>query len=156
MLRKQTPIRDDEFKLPCGVYHFGNYNKMPEPWIEVTRDFYFHWGTMWVLDAIESRQITPYHTPELFGKNQKNGFFPIRIEWYWWGGVAVALPRKWHIATTYERELPGNPSTIYEGEIRYFRIGCVHDFKEYKTEGMFMHYTKCIKCGREWSYDSSG
>lgn len=154
MLSKLVRIDQADFKLPTGVEDFGNYNKMPEPWVEVTRDFYFNWGTMWILDAVESRQITPIHTPELFKPGQRNGFFPVRIEWYWWGGVAVNLPQKWRVAA--RDTWPDNGGVIYEGEIRYFRLGCVHDFKEYKTEGMHMHYTQCTKCGKKWGYDSSG
>lgn len=147
MLSKQVRIPESEFKPPQGVEDFGNYNKMPEPWVEVTRDFYFNWGTMWVLDAIESRQITPHHTPELFEPEQKNGFFSVRIEWYWWGAVAVANPTKWGIGP--------NGGVEYKGEIRYFRIGCVHDFRKVSGD-MHFHNTECTKCGRKWSYDSSG
>ena len=148
--------RELEDIKPNGVTEWGNYNKMPEPWREVTRDWYYHRSGVWILKAIDVRQITPNHTPALFKPGQKNGFFPIRIEWYWNGGLGVWLPsHDWRSATEEERA-NGSYHIVHNSEPRYFWIGCEHDFREYKTEGMHMHFTKCTICGQEWSYDSSG
>jgi len=39
--------------------------------------------------------------------------------------------------------------------VRYFFIGCQHDYQEYSPR-MFEHHYKCKKCGFEYEVDSSG
>ena len=72
----------------------------------------------------------------------------------WWGYVVNAARGKWSNGSGYV--------------LRFFKVGCKHEFKEIShhearekhginpTYGMFDHIHVCQKCGRIMRYDSSG
>lgn len=153
VITRHVGVDEGEFTPPLGVVDVGHYNKMPEPYREVSAHDYWHWPQIWIVDFSESRQITGYHNPEL---TSKGGYLDVKIQWSWWGGFGIHGPKKWELNNGEDIPfLEGN--IIYDlTGIRYFMFGCKHDFQEVARKGMHYHQTKCVHCGMNWNYDSSG
>lgn len=138
LYRLERPGKTETLVLPLGVASYGDYNSMPAPWREI--DYAeFKRQNIWTTNYVDQRQITHRGTPELVEDDRLGIFFSVKIEWSWWGALAI----HW-------------PEVFSEKPIRYFLIGCAHDFKQYALEGQHYHKTRCWKCGMLWSYDSSG
>lgn len=102
--------------------------------------------------AIEYRQIIPKRPEGTKGVQVHNKVYSIRI--YWMNtepGQADGFAMR---------------NDYYEGKVRYYRVGCDHDYKELSVAearkkghshfGNCYHVTECAHCKRIFAYDSSG
>ena len=123
----------------------GNYNNLPTPNKEVTVDEFISTHAYYSPNNIEFRQIR-------FGERIQN----THIYWFHDKAFAIAWPNRW---TLKENKM------IYTEPVRYYRIGCDHEFKELTRdecrarniphEGRCWHVVECPKCGQMDAYDSS-
>lgn len=116
MIQKLVNIPKEEFTPPIGVTDVGSFNLMPEPFEEISRDEYLHRTGPYTMHYLEFRQVR-HLAPHLAS---------IYIEWYAYNGYAVMAPNKWHTRREDEGEGYG---LVWEEDVRYFRIGCPHKWK---------------------------
>lgn len=132
----------DEIVAPW-LEDFGDFNNMPKPFVEITVDEYIYKKHA-VVNYREYRQIS------------HDNIGSVDIEWFHDFGLAVRYPTNWKLE---------NNKIIYKEPIRYFKIGCIHSFKELSYEkckelsiphsGKCFHVCKCDLCGIINSHDSS-
>jgi hypothetical protein len=145
-------VHCDEATLPDGLVDRGHFNEMPSPWREASVSEYVRQRGCYSPAYFESRNVLQQTADGVTIGN-------ITIEWYHNVGFAIRMPNKWH----YDRSEVGK--IVYDEPIRYFRIGCEHDYTELSQAecrargiqhmGHCWHVTECGKCGHIESYDSS-
>ena len=166
MIYQLIPAKEEDFTPPPGVEYDARFNHIPKPCKEISRHRYIHSASIWSPRWREYRQVR-----DLPGMEPNASGFPlahVRIEWYWFGGLVTLYPSKWHTATDADREADPLVGTglVWEGEIRYFLIGCEHTYRRMTAEeikeaggrhlGQHDNWEVCSKCGLVNHYDSSG
>lgn len=130
--------------IPFGTWD-GHYNHMPTPFVEITENEYMHRTGGSVPEYQWHQQITDIPGVKTM---MSLTFFKFKDNVY-----AVSAPSAWRCATPEEKEA-GEYSIIYTQPRRYFRIGCIHEYKE-KTLSKCFHEWTCVKCGFSKKVDSS-
>lgn len=135
---------------PEWISDMGTYNSLPKPHYEVTQHDFIYYLSIYSIREIEHRQLRDYE-----------GYLDCYIFWFSDCALAILLPTEWDY-----REGETFSGFIYKKPIRYFYIGCKHDFEELSPEeckklgiphhGMCWHVVRCKKCGIIRAYDSSG
>jgi len=117
---------------------FGNYNKMPRPFQELSEGEFWYQYRSWVPLYIEDRQIH-----DLIPNEMKT----LQIFWFSDCGLAIQFPDKWDY----------KPNLHYVDKPKFYRIGCEHSFEELPnhTGWRCYHTYKCQICGHTYSVDSS-
>jgi hypothetical protein len=129
----------------------GGYNREPKGMVEISEaEFAQSAYFVWMAEAIETRQIITSVNDAVY--SARRGMYPLMIFWM----------------DTDPKQASGFAirHDYYEGKIRYFRVGCDHDYGELSQKearkrgiahfGNCYHVTECKKCGKILSYDSSG
>lgn len=161
MITKLVTAKNEEFKPPLGVVDYDNhYNHMPGPFREISWHDFVHKASIWSPQWQEFRQVRGLPGYE------ERALVAVRIGWYWFGGLGTVYPRKWRTATEQERAEPLGPKIIWEEPIRYFLIGCEHDWRRMTAEEISSYggrrvsqhdnFEVCTICGLNQYYDSSG
>lgn len=127
---------------------FGTYNIMPTPCIEIDENDYIILTQLYVPNYIEFRQVL--NIPDA------STILSTQIYWYYNFAIAIVYPDNWGL----ERD-----KVKYDTGLRYFRIGCEHDFRELTRKeclnreidhyGMCYHVYECENCGVIEAHDSS-
>lgn len=115
----------DAMDKPDWLESFGNYNNWPKPVKKISMSEFYS-EQIYPVEYLEHRQII----------DDTEGYMNATVYWYWNAAYIVVSPG-------------------HKKRPQYFRVGCDHNFEEYKCEG-FMHFTTCSKCGLGHVYDSSG
>src|SRR5690349_19257611 len=86
-------------QLPVGkaLTDFGNYNRLPEPFFEVTEHEFYHSRGMAVPRWISHYQVRDKDQCDRLGVDQ-NRYLGVVIEWYSDRGYGIIWPSKWECA----------------------------------------------------------
>ena len=163
-IEKIEKVSYGDFTPPLGVSEWTeHYNEMPGPYHEISWHEWTHRANIWGSRWREFRQVAG-----LPGFPER-ALPSVRIEWYWFGGLAVVHPTSWTIAT--ERDAALDPlievgQTIYKESARYFYIGCKHRWRRMTDDELAERgwhridrhdqIEVCVDCGMPQRYDTSG
>jgi hypothetical protein len=154
----------NEFTPPAGVTDYDtHHNHMPGPYHEISWHEYQHRANIWSPRWREFRQVAglPGFSSTALPR--------VRIEWYWFGGLATVAPSRWRIAN--EQDAIDDPlvelgSTFYREPARYFYVGCPHKWRRMTDEELAARgwhkidrhdqIEVCVDCGMPQRYDTSG
>lgn len=102
--------------------------------------------------AVEHRQIIPKRPKHTKGVQTNNQVYSLLI---FWMNTEPGQADGFAMRNDY-----------YEGRMRYYRVGCDHDYQELSVAearkkghmhfGNCYHVTECAHCKRIFAYDSSG
>lgn len=156
---KVVTIDKKEFTIPSWIKTMGreyedrftgeikvqDYNYLPEPWVEITEDEYWHFTRNYEPKYIDFRQVWLNHEVGLTPSNS-TALLSTFIYWFHDRAIAVIPPNRWDIqdGKVHWTERP-----------RFIRIGCLHDNKESKQVSMHYREWKCLDCGYSEGVDSS-
>jgi len=139
-------IIENPWTAPDGT----DYNTFPVGWREVTEKEYAQYGTTYIPEYIETRQMFRVKDDDVTGRDNflTNKIMSATLFWFRDKTGWAIVPNFW------------------EGSIRYFRFGCDHEYKELSMSesakrgvhhfGNCYHVRECKKCGHIYAYDSSG
>ena len=134
MFLKLVHVQEKDVKIPTVAR--PGYNKLPEPYHEISEDEFFKRMAHFSADYKEFAQIA------LPGETS------VRNCNTWWfsdGGFLQAFPMQWGLI---------GGKFKYTEKSRYFRLGCEHDFDRVNVGNCLNSYT-CKKCGYSETIDSS-
>lgn len=153
-MNKATPTQQQKsviegtgvkFPVPEYVTDPGTFNKMPTPWIEVEGpEEVLGLLGMYGIQFTEFRQIMPYRGPKTYTDHYKGNpesKYHIDLQILWGVDMAVAYSRS-HM----EHYLEKGETKQRWTPIRWFRIGCIHEWKQTCDDGWVMT-RQCQKCG---------
>jgi hypothetical protein len=159
-LKRVHASEHDKEPLPQWLNSWGTYNTMPEPWVEISHDQFWH-QNIYVHHAEEFRQVvldrySKDHPDRerIAGLAGPLGMVELKIQWGHDGAFAIVRPR-FRSATKDERAANGGCACHFE-QPRYLRIGCQHDDVRTRNVGNCLNEYRCTKCGRVHVVDSSG
>jgi len=139
----------EEWFQPVWVDDIGDYNRMPRPYEQCSSDEYYQHAGTYHPQYVESRQVLDLVQNETFNN--------VTIEWYNDRAYVIRYPIEWH--------LDKNNKMVYDEPVRFYRVGCQHDYVELNSEecrsinvvhfGRCYHVERCSKCGKVRQFDSS-
>jgi hypothetical protein len=137
MLAKITHV--DEFQKPVWLESMGDHNTLPTPCQESS-----------VHALISALQRWPTHLDWRQIKYGDGGIVDTYILWFSDCAFAVCLPTHWRCGGEGESDI------VYDLEdLQFFRIGCVHDYKNTPTNKRNTECRTCEKCGDSYEWDYS-
>lgn len=136
-MEKLVYIQDNEIPKFNYLADFGSFNRLPQPFKEITEEQFYKQFDTWAWQYKDFRQVC--NTEDLTEVNWQ-GYFDITI--YFYSDSAYGRAKK----------VSKNDCSKYD--YKYFRIGCKHEWELVSSMRCYREY-KCRKCGCTDSVDSS-
>lgn len=142
---------------PDWVEDMGSFNSLPKPIRKSNFQEFLH---------VYKHAIPHEEIRQVMGEDNKNilkgqySYTPVKILWFRNVAFALTMPQNWHTDKSN-----GRCDIVYDDPIRFFRIGCEHEYRELSQKeckeqniyhaGRCWHVNKCEKCSHIEAYDSS-
>jgi hypothetical protein len=146
---EEVTVKFDGYDKHKEIY--GGYNDFPPNWTEITEKEFLKHFFCWTIQKIESRQMR---------EKGSNNFISARL---------FFMSKDPHVAIVDESFSYKNEKGMiaFDHNARFFKFqDCEHEFKELNYDeckkrgithhGKCWHVTECEKCGKMFSFDSSG
>jgi hypothetical protein len=139
-------------RVPKGVVIPERPNLAPTPIVEVTPDEFWQNFSSYGIGSEQSFDQV-YNLPGYESTTREpRHLSSVHIMWYATEGYAIRPPESWRLGDTAN----GEPRVVYTEPVRFYRIGCRHDWKPGARERKHNRHDVCAVCGAEQEFDTSG
>lgn len=129
----------DQFVLPTGIDERGSYNVPPSPYRPAHEHEFIHAVRSIAPLWLEYRQLKHLASD-----------LPWTSCWIYWmhaNAWIVVNPNRWH-SRDEQTEGPGY-RLVWDDPVRYFKVGCDHQYKTMSRPNRWTEIRTCQVCGHE-------